>query len=182
MYSPAWVFHPLAGHSVNLKKTKENIYPPDPWMHSFSFLKCSLSPIQSVSFNLSMDATPTLSFSLVVSGPLLWYPLNQLLQANAWSDASSWCALLRTASQHTKHSNSVKDKDLYAIANYPKCIQSVIGWLVGDFFPPLVLTFHFMHACIYLPNTLIQVCRQNTTLSLVEACALSGFEKEVWTK
>lgn len=180
MYSPAWVFHPLAGHSVNLKKTKENIYPPDPWMRSFSFLKCSLSPIQSVSFNLSMDATPTLSFSLVVSGPLLWYPLNQLLQANAWSDASSWCALLRTASQHTKHSNSVKDKDLYAIANYPKCIQSVIGWLVGDFFLPL--TFHFMHACIYLPNTLIQVCRQNTTLSLVEACALSGFEKEVWTK
>lgn len=113
----------------------------------FFFLEMqSLSPMKPVAFKLSMDATTTLSFSLVVSSPLLWYPLDQLLQANAWSDASSWCALLGTASQCTKHSSSVKDKDLYTIANYLKCIQSVIGW---GFCPPLLLTFHFIHVCIY---------------------------------
>lgn len=107
MYSPAGVFHPLVGHSVNLNQTEENICSPDPCMHScFSFLKCGLF----LQFPSSLLIITALSFFLVASRSSLMVSPWQILQANACSGASSWCALLVTASQHTKHSKSVKDR------------------------------------------------------------------------
>lgn len=127
-----------------------------------------------------------LSFFLVVSTPLWPYPL----EAGAWSDASRRCALLGTASRHRGHSNSVKGR--WRCTHHCEVSKNIHNlWLVGYFFltPPPAIPFY---TCLYFsmldtfpasaqhPGT--SVCRHNTTLSLMEACAASGVEKGVWAK